>query len=309
MFDKLFYREKGLFLQTLHPMSALIYLVTLMVMALIFTNPLYLLGVLFIVTIAVWAADGLEAWESCLKVAIFMIAPIILINTLVVHAGQTIIWHGPYIPIIGRMNVSLEAVCYGFTMSVRLLDVISIFCLYNIIVHPDKALNLFSRLASKSGMVIFLAIRMLPTMFRELESISSVQQMRGVDFSKGSLKEKILKYSYLINILLLSSLENSLEIAESMQARAFGSGLRTSYTRNLWRPRDVFCLSGSVFVLGVGIWGMFHGFGNYIFYQQLDYLISSTGSVAVLLFVLVGLSVPVMLSWGWLRWPYLKSKI
>ncbi|MFZ5634068.1 MAG: energy-coupling factor transporter transmembrane component T [Bacillota bacterium] len=309
MLDRLFYKEKGLFLQSLHPLAALAYLGALLVLALAFTNPLYLLGILLVVALAVRAADGLEAWEGYLKIALFMMVLVIIINPLVVHAGKTIIWQGPRIPVFGRLTVSLEAICYGAAMSVRLLDIISVFCLYNLIVHPDKALNLFSRFAGRSVLVVSLATRMFPAMVRELERIRGVQQMRGVDFNNGSARERVSKYASLINILLLSSLEDSLEIAGSMQARAFGSGPRTCYSRNLWRPRDVLILSGSACALAAGIWGLLHGFGVYTFYPQLGYLISGPGTVAVLLMVLFCLSMPLIIGWGWRRWPYLKSKI
>ncbi|MCL6610352.1 MAG: energy-coupling factor transporter transmembrane protein EcfT [Peptococcaceae bacterium] len=307
--DKLFYREKGLFLQSLHPLAAFVYLGTLLVLALAFANPLYLLGILLVVALAVREADGLEAWEGYLKIALFMMVPVMIINPLVVHAGKTVLWEGPRIPVFGRLTVSLEAVCYGAAMSVRLLDIISVFCLYNLIVHPDRALNLFSRFAGRSVLVVSLAARMFPVMVRELERIRGVQQMRGVDFNSGSARERIKKYSSLINILLLSSLEGSLEIAESMQARAYGSGPRTCYSRNPWRPRDALCLSASACALVAGIWGLLNGFGGYTFYPQLDCLISGPGTVAVLLIVLFSLSVPVMAGWGWRRCHYLKSKI
>ncbi|MCL4440609.1 MAG: energy-coupling factor transporter transmembrane protein EcfT [Firmicutes bacterium] len=309
MLDKLFYQEKGLFLQSLHPLAAMVYLGTLLVLSLAFTNPLYLVGLLLVVALAIWAADGLETWESYLKIGLAMMVLVMIINPLVTHAGKTIIWYGPRVPIFGRLTISLEAICYGAAMSVRLLDIISVFCLYNLIVNPDKALNLFSRFAGKSALVISLTTRMFPAMVRKLETIRGVQQMRGVDFNKGSVKEKVKKYSSLINILLLSSLEDSLEIAESMQARAFGSGPRSCYTRNLWRPRDVLCLSGSACALGVGIWGLLHGFGAYTYYPLMGYLINGTGTVVVLLIVLFGLSIPVILSWGWQYCHYLKSKI
>lgn len=306
---KLFYQEKGLFLQSLHPLAAFVYLGTLLVLSLIFAHPLYLLGILLVTVLALREADGLETWESYLKMALFMMVPVMIINPLVVYAGQTVIWQGPRIPVLGRLSVSLEAVCYGAVMGVRLLDIISVFCLYNLIVHPDKALNLFSRPAGKSVLVIALATRMFPALVRDMENIRSVQQMRGVDFNSGSLREKVWKYAALINILLLSSLEDSLAIAESMQARAFGSGPRTCYDRNLWRPRDIIFLTGGVAALGAGIWGLLHGFGSYTFYPQTDYLIKGPGTVAVLLAVLFSLSIPLVIGWGCGRWHYLMSKI
>ena len=309
MLDKLFYQEKGLFLQSLHPLAAVTYLGTLLVLSLAFNNPLYLCGILLVVLLTIWTADGWEAWESYLKISLPMILLIIVINPLMIRAGKTVLWYGPQIPILGRLTISLEAIYYGAAMSVRLLDIISLFCLYNLIVHPDKALNLFSRIAGKSTLVISLTTRLFPAMVRELENIRGVQQLRGIDFKQGTVKEKVKKYSSLISILLMSSLEDSQEIAESMQARAFGSGPRSRYSRNLLRPRDILCLSGSSLALAVSIWGVLHGFGSYTFYPQMDYLINGTGTVAVLVAVLLSLSVPAMLSWGWRYCPCIKSKI
>lgn len=309
MLDRLFYQEKGLFLQQLHPLAALVYLGTLLVLALVFTNPLYLLGLLLVLTLAIWTADGLAAWENYLKIALLMMVLIMIVNPLVAGAGKTIIWEGPRLPVFGRLSVSLEAICYGAAMGVRLLNIISVLCLYNLIVHPDKALNLFSRFAGKSVLVISLATRMFPAMAREQENIRGVLSLRGVDFRKGSTREKISKFSSLVNILLLSSLESSMETAESMQARAFGSGPRTCFSRNRWRPRDTLFLASSVCALGAGIWGLFNSFGSYTFYPRLDYLISGPGTVTLLLMVLCSLSIPLLIGWGCGRWPYLMSKI
>jgi len=309
VFDRLFYREKGLFLQSMHSVAALAYIAVLFVLTLVFSHPFYLVGLLLVTALAIWAADGLEAWESYLKVSLGMIILIIIINPIIVHAGKTVLWHGPRIPVIGRLTITLEAICYGAAMSVRLLAVISVFCLYNLIVHPDKTLQVFSRFAHKSTLIISLATRMFPAMVRDLNSIRDVQRMRGVDFASGNLKEKIKKYSSLLNILLLSSLEGSLQTAEAMQARAFGSGPRSCYRRELFRPRDLLCLSGCGLALTSGLYGLFRGFGRYQYYPQLGYLIDGSMNMLVLAVVLMGLLVPVALSWGWKHCRYLKSKI
>jgi energy-coupling factor transport system permease protein len=309
LLNKLFYEEKGLFFQGFHPLSGLAYLSTLLVLALVFNHPLYLAGLLLVLGLAIWAAKGLAVWENYLKIGLAMMGLIMLINPLMTRAGGTIIWYGPLIPVFGRLTISLEAIYYGVAMSIRLLDIISVFCLYNLIVHPDQVLNLFSRFASKSTLVISLATRMFPVMAARLEDIKGVQQTRGVDLSKGSRKEIAKKYFSLINNLLISSLEDSLEIAESMQARAFGSGPRSCYRRNLWRPRDTLCLSGSAVALGAGIWGLHHGFSVYNYYPQMDCLVNGPETVAILLIVIFTLSFPAALSWGWQFCPYLKSKI
>lgn len=309
MFDQFFYQDKGLFLQSLHPVAALSYAGVLMVLALLFTNPLYLLGLLLVVVLAISAARGLAVWEIYLRLSLGMMLLVIIINPLVVHAGETIIWWGPRLPVFGRLTVSLEAICYGAAMSVRLLAIISIFCLYNLIVHPDKVLSLLARFASRSALVLSLATRMFPAMIRQMENIQEVQVVRGVDFHAGTLKERLPQCAALMNILLLSSLEDSLEIAEAMQARAFGSGRRSCYRRDTWRPRDSLCLGGSLLALATAVYGQAKGFSTFSFYPQLDYLIKGPVTLIIFIIIILSLSVPVVLSWGWQRCPYFKAKI
>ncbi|MCF6096900.1 energy-coupling factor transporter transmembrane protein EcfT [Thermovorax subterraneus] len=309
MLDRFFYREKGLFLQSLHPLSALTYIAVLLGLVLMFNHPLYLLGLLAVTVTAIKAVDGIDAWKSFLKVSMGAAFVIIIVNAITVRAGETIIWHGPYIPVFGRLNVSMEAVCYGADMGLRLLDIMSIFCLYNFTIHPDRVLDLLSRFSFKSALVLSLAARMFPAMVSRLDSIREVQTARGVDFNTGTLKEKMGKYALLIKILLLTSLEDSMETAEAMYARAFGSGRRSHYVRDAWRPRDSICLAASLLALGAAIYGWAKGLGTFSFYPRLDCLIDGLTELVLLFAVIFLLSFPLILSWGWHNCPFIKSKI
>lgn len=309
MLDRFFYREKGLFLQSLHPLSALTYIAVLLVLVLMFNHPIYLLGLLGVTVTAIKAVDGINAWKSFLKASMGAAFVIIIVNAITVRAGETIIWHGPYIPVFGRLNVSLEAVCYGADMGLRLLDIMSIFCLYNFTIHPDRVLDLLSRFSFKSALVLSLAARMFPAMVSRLDSIREVQTARGVDFNTGTLKEKMGKYAVLIKILLLTSLEDSMETAEAMYARAFGIGRRSHYVRDAWRPRDSICLTASLLAMGAAICGWAKGLGTFSFYPRLACPIDGLTGLVLLFAVIFLLSFPLILSWGWHNCPFIKSKI
>jgi len=307
--QQLFFRDKGLFLQSLHPAASLTYLAVLLVLALIFTHPLYLLGLFTVIILAIRAVDGFKSWEAYFKTCVVMVLLIMVINPLVMRAGETIIWRGPYVPVFGRLTVSMEAICYGAAMGVRLLDIISLFCLYNLMIQPDKVLQILSRFAFKSALILSLATRMFPAMIRKLDDIREVHTLRGVDFETGGFKDKLQKYGMLIHILLLSSLEDSLEIAEAMQARAFGSGRRSCYRQDVLRPRDILSFGGSILALLLAVYSRVEGYSTFTFYPQLGYLVAGPMTLAFLAAVLGSLSIPLVLSWGWRQCPYLKSKI
>jgi energy-coupling factor transport system permease protein len=168
---------------------------------------------------------------------------------------------------------------------------------------------MISRCAHKPALVISLSTRLLPVLAASLNNIREAQQLRGVDFSDGSLKKRVGRYTAMLNVLMISSLEDSLQIAEAMQARAFGSGPRSIYRRDLFRPRDGLCLAGSIFSLGAAVYGIINALGSYTFFPQLGSLFSNAASLPALGAVLSGLTLPALLSWGWNRCRYLKLKI
>ena len=186
-----------------------------------------------------------KALKNYLKFALWVVLLVLAINPLVNQSGNTVLWQSPHLPLAGRLSVTLEAVLYGAAMGLRLLNIVVIFCLYNLIVHPDRILNMISRFAHKPALVISLSTRLLPVLAASLNNIREAQQLRGVDFSDGSLKKRVGRYTAMLNVLMISSLEDSLQIAEAMQARAFGSGPRSIYRRDLFRPRTVFAWPGA----------------------------------------------------------------
>lgn len=309
MLEKFFYQEKGLFLQSLHPATSFAYIAILMVLSLIFYHPFYLTGLLMVILLAIWAAGGLAAWEGYLKAGLWLIVLIMLINPLVNHNGYTVLWQSPDLPVIGQLTVTMEAISYGAAMGLRLLNLVSIFCLFNLIVHPDRFFSLFATLARKSALVVSLATRLLPVMANAMKNIREAQQLRGVDFSKGTLLERAAKNASLFNILLVSSLEDSLQVAEAMHARAFGSGPRSRYRQDIFRPRDGICLACSIFSLGVSVYILLHGVGTYTYFPELSRLLNGSATLLVLAAVLGGLSLPAILSWGWNYCHYLRLKI
>lgn len=309
MLQRFFYQDKGLFLQSLHPTASITFLAVLLVLAVIFDHPLYLIGILMVTLLALWTADGLAAWESYMKVALWMVVLVMAINPLVNHNGNTVLWQGPYLPLFGRLIITIEAISYGAAMGVRLLDIMSVFCLFNLIVHPDRFFGLFSTFARKSALVVSLVTRLLPVLFAAMQNIREAQQLRGVDFSKGTLIERAVKNASLFSILLVSSLEDSLQVAEAMHARAFGSGPRSHYQRDIFRPRDSICLAGSTFSLGVSIYSLARGLGTYTYFPELSNLFNGSFSLFTLAAVFGGLSLPALLSWGCNHCHYLKLKI
>ncbi len=301
------YQFKDNLIFRLHPLTQMAFIAIVFILSLIFSHPLYLLALLLSVWVVIAAAGNISEWKKYMKFSIIMVAFIVVINTLVNRAGSTIIFRGPEIPLLGPLDISMEALVYGLGMSVRLLVIISIFCLYTYAVNPDKALRLFSRLGGKSVLAITLSLRLFPLMMKDFQRISEIQRCRGVKLATGSWWERARNTIPIISIMLLSSMERSLQLAESMFARGYGSASRSSYNKDLWRPRDYYILSLTAIALLLGLYSAFRGWSAFAYYPVLEQInpleLLSAGIIALILLV------PAILNWGWMKWPKLKSRI
>lgn len=301
------YQERETLIQRLHPITSLCYIAALVLLSLLFSHPLFLLA-LFIALSTVIVSSGItKEWLTYLKFSLTFIILIILVNSLFVRAGTTVLLKGPFVPVIGKIRITLEAICYGAGMGLRLLVIISSFCLFTHAVHPDRVLKLLGRRYGKTMLVLSLSLRLFPLMAGDYVRIKEVQRCRGVNFQTGSFWAKTKKYLPVMHIMLLSSLERSFQLAESLQARGYGMGKRTHYTEELWRPRDFLVIAPVFMGTVAGVVLALAGWTGYRYYPRLQ-------SIRVEEIILAGflgllLMFPALLNWGWKKWPFLKSKI
>jgi energy-coupling factor transport system permease protein len=301
------YREKDNLIYKLHPLTMVTFIAVVFVLSLLLSNPVYLLGLLAAVGIVIAAADVLEKWKVYLKYSLFLIVLIMIINALVVQLGQTVLYKTAPLPLTGEITITLEALAFGAGMGIRLLIIISVFCLYTYAVHPDKVLKMFSKGGNKSVLVIILSTRLFPLLMKDYARITEVQRCRGVKLDTGGWWNRIRNYLPVISVLLLSSLERALKLAESMYARGYGSGNRSYYTRELWRPRDYIILAAIMICFIIAIISALKGWSDYSYYPRLSKV--GSGAVVVTGIMTLNLAVPAILNWGWKKWPLLRSKI
>ncbi|MCR6544843.1 energy-coupling factor transporter transmembrane component T family protein [Dehalobacterium formicoaceticum] len=301
------YKEKNNLIHQLHPLTAVSFIGVVFLLALLFSHPVYLLALFGGVSLVIIAAGIVPQWKGYLKFTVIMVLFMMVINAIFSNAGTTILLTGPRIPLLGEVEITMEALAYSVGMGIRLLVIISVFCLYSYGVHPDKVLKLLSRRGNKSVLAITLSTRLFPLITQDYQRITEIQRCRGVKFDKGGWWERIKKSIPVMSVLLLSSLERALQLAESMHARGYGSGPRTAIRHDLWRPRDRIIIVALCIGLGIGLWAVFSGTSAYAYYPRMERIqVDSVKNAGVLI---VLLSTPALLSWGWGKWPLFRSKI
>jgi energy-coupling factor transport system permease protein len=269
------YSDKHTAIHRLNPWCKLAWIASVFMLALLFSNPVYLL-LLFLSTLPlVLAARVWKEWVSLMKFFLLLCLLIIVINALASNQGSHVLYQIPFaIPLVGAARITLEAIICGAGNSLRLIAIISAFTILTFTIHPDDLMLMLmkAKLPYKSVMVTSLSTKFVPALINDAQCIADVQKSRGLEFEKGGRVQKAKNYVMSIAIPLLSnSLDRGVQVAEAMESRAFGSGKNRTFYKELTMSRlDVVTLAFAFSPAVVGIGMRCLGQGGYEYYPVLQ---------------------------------------
>jgi len=166
-------------------------------------------------------------------------------SPLAARYGGIVYWEGPSVPVVGRLDVTSEELAEALFQSLRFAAVGLAFAAYALLLDQDRLLLAGGRLR-RSVLAVALATRLLPTLERDASGF--VEALRG----RGVAVEGLRGRARLLSPLVAGSLERSLNLAESMEARGFGRPGRTRAPQPAWTPLDRVALAGAVLVVAGG---------------------------------------------------------
>ena len=267
------YKDSDTAIHRLNPFCKLLWMANILIFALVFNHPVYLVG-LFLATLPLVAAAKLgKEWLSVMKFVLYLGVVIVLINMLVSYHGAHILLEAPFrLPVVGVPTLTLEAAFFGVVMTLRLALIISAFAVITLTVHPDDLLlaMIKLKLPYKSVLVTSLSTRFIPALVEDARCLSDVQRARGLELDKGSLVQKIRSRMAIVIPLLSNSLDRTVQLSEAMESRAFGSGgKRTFYKPIRFAGRDALALTAGSLAAALGIFMRLRGYGDYQYYPTL----------------------------------------
>jgi energy-coupling factor transport system permease protein len=212
VFDGLKFRRVYSPIHDLDPRIKFIYVCAIFVVAILFMELLPLLVLFFMQIPFVVLAGVKREWIRSMKGAAFL-ATIIFITNF----GFSFISAG-YV-------VTAEMLEYAIGMTLRFIVLIESFSIFFLTTSPDHlglALEQ-SHVPYEFCFAFTTAIRFVPVLAEEAQTIMDAQKARGLELEGGNFLKRIRNYIPILIPLIVSAIRRSLELAEAMESRAWGA--------------------------------------------------------------------------------------
>ena len=197
------------------------------------TNPAYRLLGLAAGALALLAAGagrrlrGLAVGVAA--VTLFMAA----LNVAASHLGADSLFVLPAAwPVIGG-PWTLEALAYGALTGLTLGGAVLAVAPLSAVLEPHELIDALPRHFARTGAALSASLNLVPAFARSFGAVAEAQRLRGWR-PRGPRS-----WAEVAVPVVLTAIEDSVQLAEAMEARGYGSGPRTAWSAARWTAADV----------------------------------------------------------------------
>jgi energy-coupling factor transport system permease protein len=253
------YFKEDTFVHRLHPLTKIIFEFSILVIAAVFNEPVFL-GMVILAIMGVAALAKVPAkkfrymWVMVYIVLFMVITQGVWFTSFgefgdidagfqwrtLFHLWPTWAPGGPRIPVI------FEGANYGFSLGLRVVAIALAFPILVLTTHPSDLTRFLSKIRIGSWRIpyniifVFTAgFRFIPTVSREFDQTFDAQRSRGVSFGGYNLIKKIKTIVPMFVPVLTSSLLSAQDLTLALETRAFGAPTERTFIHEVhWRRVD-----------------------------------------------------------------------
>ncbi|MCX6659941.1 MAG: energy-coupling factor transporter transmembrane component T [Candidatus Bathyarchaeota archaeon] len=234
MFEGFKFKQRKTPIHRLDPRPKFMIALTIFALSLIFANVMVFLLLFLAQLPLVCISRSVRRWLGSIKGGAILAAMIFVMNFL---TGSTLV--------------------FSATMTLRFLVLVSAFSLFFMTTSPDDlglALEK-ARVPYTLSFTFTMAVRLVPTIALEAQTIIDAQRSRGLEMERGNLIQRIRNYIPILIPLIVSAIRRSTELAEALESRAFGvTKDRESLVELRMKLSDYATVIIALAVLAIGIY-------------------------------------------------------
>jgi energy-coupling factor transport system permease protein len=214
-------------LQAASPGAAVAYLGALVAVAFLYSNPLVLAAVGAAAALAGCTAGAGSAVRVALRMGATLALLIVVVNVLVVDRGETVLFRFGQVPLLGRVDLTAEAMVEGAILGLRAAVATIAFAVYSACVDPDRVLRGLRPIAGRSALTAALISRLVPVAVADASRLRDASQLRGPAAAP-------VGRTALLRRLMAGSLDRAVDVAATLELRGYALQPHKSLVGHLW---------------------------------------------------------------------------
>jgi len=201
-------------LQAASPGAAVAYLGALVAVAFLYSNPLVLAAVGIAAALAGYGAGAGAAVRIALRMGATLALLIVAVNVLVVDRGVTVLFRVGEAPLLGRVDLTAEAMAEGAILGLRAAVAMIAFAVYSACVDPDRVLRGLRPIARRSALTAALISRLVPV------AVADAARLRDAGRLRGPAAAPVGRTA-LLRRLMAGSLDRAVDVAATLELRGY----------------------------------------------------------------------------------------
>ncbi|HLW70393.1 MAG TPA: energy-coupling factor transporter transmembrane component T [Candidatus Binataceae bacterium] len=250
------YIEQKSLIHRLHPVVKLFALFIIFWSAFWVDQPL-VLAPLAIAMVVLARVSG--AWQNFYAFRWFMLLmiPPTMIQWMVVYR------QGPALVHLGFIHLSLPSLLFGFGKGLKLAELLagSILFLSTTTIEEFSTSLVSLRVPYRVAFAMSLAFRLVPLFMDSALTVVQAQGLRGYDFNRGNLFERMRRYVPTLIPVFMGALRRVNNMAMALEARGFGMGAQPT-SLGQYEVRALDCTAFAI-LLAVGVLYFLFYLGGY----------------------------------------------
>lgn len=214
-------------LQAASPGAAVTYLGALVAVAFLYSSPLVLAAVGVAAALAGYTAGAGSAVRVALRMGLTLALLIVAVNVLVEDRGETVLLRLGEAPLLGRVDITAEAMAQGAILGLRAGVAMIAFAVYSACVDPDRVLRGLRPIAGRSALTAALISRLIPV------AVADAARLRDAGHLRGPAAAPVGRAT-LLRRLMAGSLDRAVDVAATLELRGYALQPPKSFVGHLW---------------------------------------------------------------------------
>jgi energy-coupling factor transport system permease protein len=167
----------------------------------------------------------------------------VVLNSLLAHVGTHVYAELPaWLPLVGG-PLTIESSVYGVDIATGVVAAVLAAASLSLAADPSELIDALPSWLERTGAALAASLNFVPAIGRTFTAVSDAQRMRGWR------PRSLTGWNEVLVPVMLTAIEDSVQLAEAMEARGYGAMRRSHYPRAAWGERDTAVVAGSALAL------------------------------------------------------------